>query len=174
MRGAGSRSPTHATHGVPCLACTGESNLPPTRQEQSYHPSMQMVEAGGHSADSKRSGEYGYGRGYCWRAASVARHWRCLLSFAAENAAPCTAIRNRAGLQTAIGNSTGVFACLPYDERAGERGSDKALDGSERLRSNGGQAVGQTDSAVLCFTRSYALLADRGQEGCRFGRGLTR
>ena len=28
MRGAGSRSPTHATHGVPCLACTGESNCP--------------------------------------------------------------------------------------------------------------------------------------------------
>ena len=26
MRGAGSRSPAHATHGVPCLACTGESN----------------------------------------------------------------------------------------------------------------------------------------------------
>ena len=49
--------------------------LPPTRQEQSYPPSMQMVEAGGHSADSKRSGEYGYGRGSCWRAASVAR--RC-------------------------------------------------------------------------------------------------
>src|ERR1700682_2038782 len=47
--------------------------LPPTRQEQSYPPSIQMVEAGGHSADSKRSGEYGYGRGYCWRAASVAR-----------------------------------------------------------------------------------------------------
>jgi hypothetical protein len=121
--------------------------LPPTRQEQSYPPSMQMVEAGGHSADSKRSGEYGYGRGYCWPAASVARNWRCLLSFAAKNAAPagssqCTAIRNRAGLQTAIGNSTGVFACLPYDERAGERGSDKALDGSERLRSNGSHAVG--------------------------------
>src|ERR1700736_5785299 len=122
--------------------------LPPTRQEQSYHPSMQMVEAGGHSADSKRSGEYGYGRGYCWRAASVTRHWRCLLSFAAENAAPCTAIRNRAGLQTAIGNSTGVFACLPYDERAGERGSDKALDGSERLRSNGGHAVGNRGAAA--------------------------
>jgi hypothetical protein len=28
MRGAGSRSSTHATHGVPCLACTGESNCP--------------------------------------------------------------------------------------------------------------------------------------------------
>jgi hypothetical protein len=28
MRGAGSRSLTHATHGVPCLACTGESNCP--------------------------------------------------------------------------------------------------------------------------------------------------
>ena len=28
MRGAVSRSPTHATHGVPCLACTGESNCP--------------------------------------------------------------------------------------------------------------------------------------------------
>src|ERR1700722_15509646 len=28
MRGAGSRSPTHATHGVPCLACTGEPNGP--------------------------------------------------------------------------------------------------------------------------------------------------
>ena len=26
MRGAGSRSPTHATHGVPCRAFTGESN----------------------------------------------------------------------------------------------------------------------------------------------------
>jgi hypothetical protein len=26
MRGAGSRSPTPATHGVPCLACPGESN----------------------------------------------------------------------------------------------------------------------------------------------------
>ena len=28
MRRAGSRSPTLATHGVPCLACTGESNCP--------------------------------------------------------------------------------------------------------------------------------------------------
>ena len=28
MRGAGSRSPTYATLGVPCLACTGESNCP--------------------------------------------------------------------------------------------------------------------------------------------------
>jgi hypothetical protein len=28
MRGAGSRSPTRAAHGVPCLACTGESNCP--------------------------------------------------------------------------------------------------------------------------------------------------
>ena len=127
--------------------------LPPTRQEQSYPPSIQMVEAGGHSADSKRSGEYGYDRGYCWPAASVARNWGCLLSFAAENAAPagssqCTAIRNRAGLQTAIGNSTGVFACLPYDERAGERGSDKALDGSERLRSNESHAVGNRGVAA--------------------------
>jgi hypothetical protein len=28
MRGAGSRSPTHATHGVSCLACTRKSNCP--------------------------------------------------------------------------------------------------------------------------------------------------
>jgi hypothetical protein len=28
MRGAGSRSPTHATHEVSCLARTGESNCP--------------------------------------------------------------------------------------------------------------------------------------------------
>jgi hypothetical protein len=148
MRGAGSRSPAHATHGVPCLACTGESNCPQlaknnviirqckwSRREDtppiaSELANMDMVEV------------------IVWCAASVARHWRCLLSFAAENAAPCTAIRNRAGLQTAIGNSTGVFACLPYDERAGERGSDKALDGSERLRSNGGHAVGNRGAAA--------------------------
>ena len=41
-----------------------------------------------------------------------------------------------------------VFACLPYDERAGERGSDKALDGSERLRSNGSHAVGNRGVAA--------------------------
>ena len=153
MRGAGSRSPTHANSRSVVSGVNRRVELPPTRQEQSYPPSIQMVEAGGHSADSKRSGEYGYGRGYCWPAASVARNWRCLLSFAAENAAPagssqCTAIRNRAGLQTAIGNSTGVFACLPYDERAGERGSDKALDGSERLRSNESHAVGNRGVAA--------------------------
>jgi hypothetical protein len=122
MRGAGSRSPTHATLGVPCLACTGESNCPPLSKNNLIIRQCKWSRRQGTPPTASRSGEYGYGRGYCWRAASVARLWRCLLSFAAENAAPCMAIRNRAGLQTAIGNSTGVFACLPYDERAGKEG----------------------------------------------------
>lgn len=85
---------------------------------------------GGRNTERPASGvaKYGYGTDYCIIASAV-RRWRCLLSVTAQNAAPavsaqCAAIGNRAGLRPRLRN----------DERARERGSDKTLDGSERLR----------------------------------------
>ena len=63
---------------------------------------------------------------------------------AAWIAAPAAGSRNAATsrLGTAIGHSAGFSARLFHDERAGERGPDQALDGSDRLRSHGSHAAG--------------------------------
>jgi hypothetical protein len=94
------------------------------------------------------------------------------------------------GLYSSATASNSFFACVPSDQpeipfvqaEAGldnYRRCDPRQDRLSQVRSSNDS--GHCDvtsacplSAILCFTRSHAPLADRGREGCCVGRGLTR
>src|SRR3979409_1756611 len=100
---------------------------------------MQMAGPGGTLSHHKRSGEHGYGTNRSRPIASAVSRWRRLLPVAAWIAAPAAGSRNapRSLVETAISHPAGFSARLFHDERAGERGPDQALDGSDRLRPYG-------------------------------------
>src|SRR5258705_13969956 len=63
-----------------------------------------------------------------------------LLQHGSQPLRPAPATRRQADLGRQ--SEAGFSACLFHDERAGERGSDQALGGSDRWRPHGNQAAG--------------------------------